>query len=59
MHTMLLQRILHNLKNSGSHIILLSGKASGSKTLAKIIASLRNLVYIELGTNTNPAVFIE
>lgn len=59
MHTMLIQRMLHHLKNSSSHIILLSGKSSGSRTLAKMVAVLKNLVFIELGTNTNASVFVE
>lgn len=49
-----IHKMLHLVKNTPSHFVFISPKKSGSRSIAKIVAYLKNLTYIELGTALNP-----
>ncbi len=52
--TFLIQKILHLIKSNPSNIIFVTTKKTGSRTIAKLVALLKNLTYLELGTNATP-----
>ncbi len=50
----LVQRMVHQLARAGAHVLMLSNQMFQVKQIVKIVAALRNIAYIELGTKINP-----